>query len=459
MLKKNESVDTQSVQAVEDASPPITTRARVVQVICQFVLMAAVLFAGAFGMNYFTALKEEPPTRPPFKTVYSVESVIAQQGDFQPNLTVYGEVKASREVDLPSLVAGKVIWVNPNLKVGARIEEGAELFKIDPFTFETAMATAKSNHRETVARIAENEARIGIEESGIKRTRDQLVFAENDLERISALKTRGTATAKEVEDRAFIVSQRRQALEQSELNLVAEKARLDQWRAVLTRHEWAIAEAERDLSDTVFVAPSAGIVSEKNVAIGRLLGVNDMAVSMYDVDRLEIHATLTDQRFGRIQSDEKGLIGRPVESVWNIGGEEYRFNATIERITAQIESNRGGVEVIAVISEPLKGSALRPGAFVELIVPDKMFRNHFRVPETSVYDNDTVYVIRDGALESRKIQVHAYDGENAIISGNLLDGDEILTTRIAEISDGIRVKSQRGSVLENQGQQANGSTQ
>ena len=459
MLKKNESVDTPAVHSIEDESTSPSLRARIVKGICQVLLMAAVLFSGAFGMNYFTALKEEPPTRPPFKTVYTVESVVAQRGDYQPDLTVYGEVQASREVDLRSLVAGKVIWANPDLKVGARVEKGTELFRIDPFTFETALATAKSNRKETLARIAENEARIGIEESRINRTRDQLVFAENDLERISALKTRGTATAKEVEDRAFIVSQRKQALEQSELNLVAEKARLDQWRAVLTRYEWAIAEAERDLKDTVFVAPSTGIVSEKNVAVGRLLGVNDMAVSMYDADRLEIHATLTDQRFGRIQSDEKGLIGRPVVSVWNIGGQEYRFNATIERITAQIESNRGGVEVIAVISDPLDDSALRPGAFVELIVPDKMFRDHFRVPETAIYDNDTVYVIRDGALESRNIRVLAFDGENAIISGNLMDGDEVLTTRIAEISDGIRVKSQQSPASEPQEQQANGTTQ
>jgi len=443
MLKQNEQAGTEAIESRSAEPAEVSVLWRFFRALSQFVLMAGILFAGVFGMNYFTDLKEDPPSRPPFKTVYTVESVVVKKGEFQPKLTVYGEVEAAREVDLRPLVAGKVVWVNPDLKVGARIEKDEELFKIDRFTFEKELASANANHKETLARIAENEARIGIEESRINRSRDQLVLAENDLERISALKTQGTATAKNVEDRSLVVSQRKQTLEQSELNLVAERARLEQLKAVLSRFEWAIAQAEKDLKDTVFRAPSSGIVSEKNVAFGRLLGINDMAVSMYEADRLEVHATLTDQRFGRIQSDEAGLIGRPVEVIWNVGGEEHRFNAMIERITAQIESNRGGVEVIAVISDTLEDSTLRPGAFVELIVPDKKFSSHFRVPETAVYDNETVYVIRDGMLEGRQILVHAFDGDQAIISGNILDGDEVLTTRIAEISDGIRVRAQQ----------------
>ncbi len=445
MLKQNESIGAQTPESSENAEESPSLGARLLRGCFQCILMLAILLAGAFGMNYFTELKEEPPSRTGFKTVYTVDSVVVEKGIFQPNLLVYGEVQAARQVDLRSLVAGKVVWANPKLNIGARVVQGDELFKIDPFNFEKELASAQANHKETLAKVAENEARIGIEESRIERSKDQLVLAENDLERISALQEQGTATAKNVEDRKLIVSQRRQTLEQSELNLVAEKARLEQLKAVLSRFEWAIAQAEKDLEDTVFRAPTSGIVSEKNVAIGRLLGVNDMAVSMYEADRLEVHATLTDQRFGRIQSDETGLIGRPVEAIWNVGGEEHRYAAVIERITARIESSRGGVEVIAVITDPLENSALRPGAFVELIVPDKKFSNHFRVPETAVYNNNTVYAITDGVLESRRVLIHAFDGDQAIISGNLADGDEVLTTRIAEISDGIRVKPPKAS--------------
>ena len=162
---------------------------------------------------------------------------------------------------------------------------------------------------------------------------------------------------------------------------------------------------------------------------------------MYDADQLEVRFTLTDERFGRIQSDPEGIAGRKVEVIWSVGGEEFRYPAVIDRISAQITSNRGGVEVIAVIDGEVTESALRPGAFVEVIVPDKSFADHFRLPESALYGNDTVYAVVNGKLEDREVRVHARDGEFVILTGAIENGAEILITRIAEISSGLRVST------------------
>ncbi len=416
--------------------------------LAQFILMVAVLFGGIYGMNRLTALKEERTKRPPFQTVYTVQSVIAEQGSFQPDMLVYGEVQASKTIELRPLVTGKIIEINPDLRVGAPIEKGELLFRIDPFSFETALDTARSNAAETRARIAENEANISIEKSRIRNLKDQLEIAKSDLDRISQLRSRGTATAKDVEDRRLIVSQRTQALEQSELNLVAENARLEQQKNVLSRFERSVEQAERDLADTSLHAPVSGVVSANNSAIGRYIGPSDMTVSMYEADRLEVRFTLTDQRFGRIQSDNVGVIGRPVEVIWSIGGEEFRYNGEIDRIGAQIASARGGVEVIAVIDGKLPGNQLRPGAFVEIIVPDKSFSDRFMIPETAVYDGETIYVINEGKLEERKIRILARDGDQVILGGELKEGDEVMTTRIAEISRGLRVRTNNNASVD-----------
>ncbi len=408
--------------------------------IAQLCLMLLVLFGGFLGMNHFVSLKEDPPSRPPFQTSYTVNTIVAEEGEFQPDLLVYGEVQAAQAVQLRSLVAGKIVSVNPELKVGGRIEKETELLRIDPFNFETELANAKANIRETEARIEENKARVGIEESRIRSLQDQMKLAENDLKRIASLKTRGTATSKQVEDRELIVSQRRQSLEQSELNLVAEQSRLQQLEAVLARFERAELQAMRNIEDSVLRAPLSGIVTEKNAGVGRLIGANDMVVAMYEADVLEVRFTLTDERFGRIQSDQVGISGREVEVIWSVGGEEFRYPATIDRIGAQITSSRGGVEVIAAITGDVATSALRPGAFVEVIVPDKKFDAHFRIPDSALYQDDTIYAVVEGKLESRKIKVHARDGAYVILTGNLKSGDEILTTRIAEISDGLNVR-------------------
>lgn len=446
MLTKNDELEENLEKGAQDNTAKSKGIGKsALRVGLQSILMIAVLFGGFFGMNRLSALKEDPPKRPPFKTVYTVSSVVAERGSFQPKMTVYGEIQAAKTIELRPLVTGKVIEINPELKVGASVSENDMLFKIDPFSFETALAAAKSNVLETRARIAENEANIRIEQSRIRNLQDQLQIAKNDLERISQLRSRGTATAKDVEDRTFVVSQRTQSLEQSELSLIVENARLDQQNSVLDRLQRAITQAERDLADTILYAPVSGVISENNAAVGRYIGPSDRTVSLYEADRLEVRFTLTDQRFGRIQSDRTGVVGREVEVIWSIGGEEFRFPATIDRIGAQIDSNRGGVEVIAVINDGVAKNSLRPGAFVELIVPDKEFENHFRIPETALYEGDTVYAIEDGSLAPRKVRVFAREGNEIIIDGAIENGDEIMTTKIAEISKGIRVGPASGA--------------
>jgi len=444
MLQKNDTIE------LEVEEPQKITRSgasgknvmvvSVVRVIAQFLLMAAILFGGFFLMNRLIDAKEEPPSRPPFKTVYTVDTVVASAGDFQPNMIAYGEVQASKTVDLRSLVAGKIVDVNPQLRVGGRVEKGELLFQVDRFNYETALASAQSNATETRARIAENEAMIAIEMARIESLREQLELAQSDLERITRLQETGSATTKAVEDRKLIVSQRTQSLQQSELNLSVETARKQQLQAVLARFERSIQQAQRDLEDTSFLAPMTGVVSENNASEGRLLGANDMVISMYRDDLLEVRFTLTDQRFGRIQSDKDGVMGREVEVIWSVGGEEFRYPAVIDRIGAQITSDRGGVEVIARIQADVKETPLRPGAFVEIIVPDKVFEAKYKIPETALYDNDTVYVDIEGQLVARKIRLLARDGNAIIVEGELNDGERVLTTRIAEISEGLNVR-------------------
>ncbi len=405
--------------------------------------MCAVLFAGLLGMNFLISGREQPRTPPSLQTSFAVDTMVARSGNFRPQITVYGEIFPQSTVDLRALVSGQIIRVHPELKEGALLQEGTELLQIDPFSFEVALNEAIANRDETKARIAENQARIDIETSRIRSLKEQLELAQNDLRRITELRQRGTSTPKQVEDRAFIVSQRSQSLEQSELNLIAEKARLEQFNATLVRYNWKVTQAERNLADTILYAPFTGVVSQDNAAIGRIVNVNDPVVSLYDANKLEVRFTLTDQRFGRLQADKPGIVGRAVQVNWIVGNQKFKYPAVIDRISARIDSSKGGVEVIAILQSGFQSSPVRPGAFVEVIVPDSQFENHFRIPQSSLYGDETIYVVENGVLSARNIVIHANDGDFMIVSGELKQGEEVLLTRISEISDGLNVVVQQ----------------
>lgn len=439
MLQKNDELETQKPN--DDTRRPgilsILAKAS-----AQLLLMALVLGIGFLATMRLVNTKPEVEKRPVFPTVYTVETLVAEAEDHQPIITLYGEVLAGRSVDLRSLVSGEITSISPKLRSGGNVKKGEKLLQIDRFTYEGQLREARANVAETAAKIDEANARLRLEESRLERAREQFEFAQNDLERIEQLRTRGTATQKQVEDRKLILSQRAQTVEQSEINIVAEKAKIAQLKASEERLAWKIEQSERDIKNTELVAPFDATIRSSTAEIGKLVNVNDVLVSMYEVDSLEARFVLTDERFGRLQSEQNGVVGRKLDLIWNVGGIDYTFPARIDRIGAEIASTRGGVELFAVIEKPENGLHLRPGAFVEIRLPDKTYANHFKMPDSAIYNGNTAYVKVDGKLEERKVNISAYDGDTVLVSNGIENGDEVLVTRISEISTGLRVRKE-----------------
>ncbi|MEP1206918.1 MAG: efflux RND transporter periplasmic adaptor subunit [Rhizobiaceae bacterium] len=406
----------------------------------QVVLMIAVLFGSFMLAKRMIDDKPDPRKRRAFKTVYTIETVEAKMADYQPVFTSYGQTVAARSVDLRSLVSGEIVQVNPKLRAGARIAKGESLVEIDEFNYRGALAEANANLQEAQARLLENEAQISLEQSKLQSAVEQLDLAVADLERIESLKERQAATQQQVEVRKLVVSQRKQSVALAEDTIKVQQAKIEQQKASLLRLQWKVEQAQRNLESTKLVAPFAGIVRSSTAEIGRAITANDVVVSMYEADTMEVQFTLTDAQYGRLQTDSAGLIGRKVEVVWPVAGKDWTYPGMIDRLGAEITSSRGGVELFAVVGEAPDSVAIRPGAFVEVKVPDQVFKNAVIVPDTALYGTDTIYTAVDGKLVENKVEVVSFEGENALVGSGLKDGDQVLVTRITEVSAGLNVR-------------------
>ncbi|MEL7229129.1 MAG: efflux RND transporter periplasmic adaptor subunit [Pseudomonadota bacterium] len=441
-------VEEYGVETVRQPQAPAKARkvwrfmGRFVLIILQALLMIAVLAGSYFVTQRMLADKPEPRKRPAFKTVYTVETFTAQMADRQPTILAYGQTIAARSVDLRALVPGEIIKVNPALRVGGRVEAGAALVEIDAFDYRGALQEAEANLAEARARIVENDAQVALEESRLAAAREQLALASADFDRAQQLRTRGTGTQKAVDDRRLIVSQREQAIALAQDTIKVQQSRRQQIAASIQRLEWRVEQAKRNLNSTTLTAPFDGIVRASTAEVGRNITANDVVVSLDQADALEVRFTLTDAQYGRLQQSGEQLIGRPVEVVWTVGGQRAAYEAVIDRLGAEITSSRGGVELYARIEGAAADTAItiRPGAFVEVNVPDRLYRDTVLVPDTAIYGTDTAYVAVDGRLQERKVNVVGFEGEQALISGGLQQGDEVLVTRITEVSEGLLVR-------------------
>jgi RND family efflux transporter MFP subunit len=406
----------------------------------QFALMALVLAGAWVAMDRLAASKKERTPRAFTPLIYTVETKTAERADNRPDIRLYGQVDTGRNVDLRTAVSGDVVEIHPDLVAGLRVAQGTVLLRIDPFAYEGALVEARANLASTRAAIAEIDARLASEREQLEAADAQLQLGRADLDRALSLAGSGALTDKEVDARRLILSQREQASSQRRNNILIAEAQRTQQEANAERLEWKVREAERKLQDTAIVAPFDGIISEESIETGRSVSANEVVASIYDDTALDVKFTLTNAQYGRMATDADPLIGRDVKLSWSVGGIDYIWPAIIDRIGARVTAERGGVEVYARIVEADNPVQLRPGAFVSLTVPDRIWPQTFRLPETALRDSDHVFLVVDGKLERRDVRLIAWDGENAILDGDLNEGDTVLVTRLTEATEGVSVR-------------------
>lgn len=427
------------VDPKQPEAEPFRAPFRITRTVLQVVLAVVIIFAGKAGMDWLIATKPAGFSRPINEQVYTVRTAKVELADHQPAFTVYGSTVAGDDVDLRALVSGEIVSVHPQLEVGKTVNAGDVLVEVDAFDYEGALTEAEANLQEAEAQLAEIDARIAYEEQALSRTREQLELAERDLERSADLLQRGSGTQKNVDDRQMTVFERAQGVEQRESNLKIEQTRADQQRAAIRRLQWKTEQAKRDVENTRLLAPFDAVVLSVSAGIGRNLSANDVVVSLYHSDSLDVRFVVTDSQYGRLLADPQGVVGRPVTITWSIGGEPAVFKGRIDRVGAELKSDRGGVELFATVDLESSPTDLRPGAFVEVTVPDKIYASTARLPETAVYNGNRVYVIEDGRLVARTVDVAAYTGGDVIIAAGLAVGETVMTTQIADARDGLKV--------------------
>lgn len=413
------------------------TTGRVVGAAVKVLLPVAVLAAAALGYQALQAGKPEVPRIARVERVFTVDTVEAAYGTHRPGIRAFGTVTAGRQVALRALVGGEVVSVGEGLREGGTVAAGDPLVEVDSFDYDGALVEAKADLAEAEARLVERRASIVLQQATLENAREQLGIAERDLERAETLSQRGSMAQQSLETRQLTVVQRRLAVTTAESSLEIQQAQLDQLQAQVARLEWRVRLAERNLGNVVLKAPFDAYVGSVAAEVGKLLNVNDVVAVLIDRNLFDVRFSLTDAQFGRLLGE--GLVGRPVEITWHVGGAPHVHRATIVRIAPEIAAQRGGVDVYARIEETDVVSRLRPGAFVEVRLEDRIHDRVVRVPATALYGTDRVYVVDGERLSGRTVEIVGYDGPDLLVRGEVADGERIVTTRITEAGDGVKV--------------------
>ncbi len=410
------------------------------RIIFKIILPLLILSVGGGAFAYFLATKPVEKPVPVKERVWNVAVQDVRLSDRAPSLSLFGTLIAARDVELRSLVAGEVIRVGEIFKEGAVLEKGDLLVEIDPFDYEAALAEKKASALEARSRLEELKATERSDRASLARDKEILALDIRNLKRSEKLAKRGNLSDKALDDARSALSRQRQQVEQRSAQLDIQQARIGQQQAVLQRLEVGIKRAERDLTHTRLVAPFKGYVSQIEAELGKRLDARDKVARFTDAGQLEVSFHMSNRQYGILGASRDGVIGRPVSVSWKAGSRNHVFNGTIARIGSEISADTGGIQIYAVLDRTAAVAKVRPGAFVEVTLTGETYVNALEVPEHAVYGDKIVYVVSNGRLEERAVTTLYNNGDSLLISGELKDGDKLVTTSFAEIGPGLKVE-------------------
>ena len=320
---------------------------------------------------------------------WPVSVIEAQYDDVQPTLALFGEVITSRRSELRALVGGQVLEVGENFKEGAVVEKGELLLRIDDFEYRNS--------------LTEETAKLEV--------------MNRDFERADELFKQGSIS------------------EQFRDNALLER----------TQQELVLSEVEKDLRDTELFAPFDGVINDVQATLGKQVSTfNDKIGEIIDIKNMEVRFSISKAQYGRLLEDESEIVGRAIEMKWAVGQRDLIFDASISRVGAEITSNTGGVNIFANIElDNDQETPLRPGAFVRLRMPDKTYESVISIPETAVYEDEYIYIIKDQRLKKALIVIYGYDQSNVLIQPSeelmIQNGDLIVANQLREAGEGVKV--------------------
>jgi membrane fusion protein, multidrug efflux system len=186
------------------------------------------------------------------------------------------------------------------------------------------------------------------------------------------------------------------------------------------------------VGDGAIRAPFAGVVTDRYVADGEFVHADSRVATVVDLDALRLELTIPEANIAtaragtRLKFTVAGYPDRP-------------FSATLKFVGASVRNATRDVVAEAVLDDPDPG--LRPGMFASVRIATGEQKTPV-VPRGAVVTRDgktTSFVVVDGRVEQRIVQIGDVFGGDVAVTRGLIDGDKIVTAPDEKLRNGLRV--------------------
>lgn len=358
------------------------------------------------GVSFFVTGCESPPVQTPPQPV-KVSTLTVTATAIPVTRTFVGQVQSVNLVEVRSKVSGYLI--KQSFEEGKVVQEGQELYVIDPKPFEAALAAAK-------AMLAEAAARLDI--------------SERNLARAQSLITTNAISRRDLD------------------NAVAAKSSAD---AAVQGAKANVESAQLNLEYATIRSPITGLISRSFKKVGSLmsvsLGDDGVMARITPLGEMNVNFGISEAEFLNFRRElaAKHITG-PADGVYLVDlrlsdGTLHPQTGRVKFREPVIDKATGTIAVTATVPDP--EDLLLPGQFVRVIVKGMTKPDAIVVPQRAVLQGQKgklVYTVEGGNTASpRSIEVGEWIGEDWEVVGGLKPGDIVAVDGAVKLQPGAPV--------------------
>jgi len=180
-------------------------------------------------------------------------------------------------------------------------------------------------------------------------------------------------------------------------------------------------------------ATISGVVSSREIKPGQNLAIGQVAFRITETKELVAYLQIPQAELAKFNAGHTATV-----TVASMPGTD--FDATIVRISPTIDVRNGTFRATAIIDNA--GGNLAPGMFGRFTIAYEKHANALVIPANALLDEDeetTVYVVQNGEVVRRNVEIGIEEGGRVEILDGLLDEDEIVVVGHSGLRDGSKV--------------------
>lgn len=371
-----------------------------------------------------------------------------------PTTTAYGSVEHAVALQNRAEVSGKISYMHQGLKQGGSISAGTLVLRIDPEDVQVSLKQSEADLKSNLSSLQQLDEEEKTSRRSLRLARDNLNVGQKELQRIEDLWNK-RLIARSVLDAE---KQKQLQLEQSVSDLQGQLntfvSRRASAQAQIERASQQVRSQQTSLGRTELYMPFDARIGTVPVEQGEYVSVGTALFEALATDRVEITAQLPIQQMAKLVSGAQlstAKIGEVLQQlglkakVSLVGGQEQAvWQAEVVRFSEAIDPVRRTLGIVVAVDNPYekiipgKRPPLIKGMYtaVDLYAPaiDALV-----IPRKVIHEGRVYLVGADQKLEIRAVEVLFTQGDFALISEGLSEGDKVIVNDLIPVIQGMPV--------------------